>query len=135
MYTVIIFSHGDFSKGILNSAELILGDQQDVFAFSVQENCDLDSLKSEIETLLISCEKQGKDVVFLTDLFFGSPFNIVNSLMQTYHFEHVTGMNLPLLIEILSQRNHKSIKETLESSIPISKDSIIDCIKYFQSNL
>jgi len=44
-------------------------------------------------------------------------------------------MNLPLLIEILSQRNHKSIKETLESSIPISKDSIIDCIKYFQSNL
>ena len=134
MFNLILISHGNFSSGILHAAELILGKQENVYIFSVQKNCDLEQLKSRIADQLQLSATSDVDVLILTDLFFGTPFNIVNSLMERFNFQHVTGMNLPLLIEIMSRRNEESIINILSEALPAAKGAMIDCVAYFNSD-
>ena len=56
---------------------------------------------------------EGEEVLFLTDLFHGSPFNAVVSLMRDYKFHHITGINLPIAITILLERSSTDSIEAL----------------------
>jgi len=40
----------------------------------------------------------------------GSPFNVTASLMKDHTFEHLTGINLPILLEILCSRTQMELK-------------------------
>ncbi len=43
-----------------------------------------------------------KKFFFLTNLFHGSPFNAVVSLMRDHEFHHITGINIPLAVEVMN---------------------------------
>ncbi len=135
MFDVIIFSHGDLAAGLLHAAELILGKQERVHVFSVQENCDLDLLKYQIQDYLLSAKEKNSDVLILTDLFFGTPFNIINPMMENFSFQHVTGVNLPFLIELFSNRQELTVRNAVVECVPVGKESIIDCVNYFNLRL
>ena len=48
MYKIIIFTHGTLSKGLLNTSSLIVGEQPEIEAFSVELGCDLQDLKEGV---------------------------------------------------------------------------------------
>ncbi len=128
---IILLSHGTFSQGLQNSAEMILGKQENLLNFSILENCDTDSIKSEIIEELEKAKLDQEHVLFLTDLFFGTPFNIITPLMEKYEFWHVTGINLPLLLEILSNRDADNPAAMLKEAIATAKEAMVDCVDYF----
>ena len=41
---------------------------------------------------------------FLNRSFHGSPFNAVVSLMRNHEFHHITGINIPLAVEVMMGR-------------------------------
>ena len=68
----------------------------------------------------------------ITDMISGSPFNIACSLLERYSFEHLTGINFPLFLEILSNRDELSARGLVEMSLNVGGETIKDAKKYFE---
>lgn len=126
MTKVIIVTHGSLADGLLSAAELIVGKQEDVKTFGVELGCDLEILKQSIRDVLEQWHKTKEFVIILTDIFFGTPFNIVMSLVETYEFVHITGVNLGIVLEILMQKDELDFND-FEHIIEQGKTGIVNC--------
>lgn len=129
---VIVVSHGDFSKGLVNSIQMLVGEQEDLVAYSLYPEQTVDSLREELEEE-IKKTKEEEDILFLTDLFHGSPFNVVVSLMRDYNFYHITGINLPLAVEVMMGRYMDKNAETIcEEILNAAPGTVMDVNKMFE---
>ncbi len=100
---VVIVTHTDYGQKLLAAAEMILGQQQNVRTVSVEVGVDTADTVRTLGTSIKDVE-QGGGVIILTDMFGGTPTNLSLSLMAQHRIEVVTGVNLPMLIKILSSR-------------------------------
>ena len=96
-------SHGSYAKGLVDTAQMIAGEQRELESYGLEPEDSVETLK---EKLRESIEKTplGEEILILTDIFYGSPFNTVISLMSEYDLYHVTGINLPLMMEVIMGR-------------------------------
>lgn len=131
MIEIIMVSHGYYAKTMLESAQLIAGEQDHICVFGLHLGDSVDQLREEVSKAIEEAQKNG-EVLVLTDMFSGSPFNAVVSLMQHYSFHHLTGINLPILLEILMSRDSSSAEEICRDVLKKAKDTVIDVNKYFE---
>lgn len=105
MVGIILASHGEFANGILQSGSMIFGEQADVKAVTLQPSEGPDDLKAKMEEAIATFENQDQ-VLFLVDLWGGTPFNQANGLINGKEdkWAIVTGLNLPMLIETYASR-------------------------------
>ena len=105
MVGIIIASHGEFANGILQSGEMIFGKQENVKAVTLMPSEGPDDVKAKIKEAIASFDNQD-EVLFLVDLWGGTPFNQANSLLEEHKdkWAIVAGMNLPMLIEAFASR-------------------------------
>ncbi|HWJ76497.1 MAG TPA: mannose/fructose/sorbose PTS transporter subunit IIA [Niallia sp.] len=105
MVGIIIASHGEFANGILQSGEMIFGAQENVKAVTLMPSEGPDDVKAKMKEAIASFENQD-EVLFLVDLWGGTPFNQANSLFEDHKdkWAIVAGMNLPMLIEAFASR-------------------------------
>ena len=96
---LVIASHGNFANELLKSAEMIYGDMSDVPAVSLMPGMSFEEFTKKASEVL---EKSGKDTLVLVDLFGGTPSNVFSALTRTFGHQVVTGLNLPMLIEVYS---------------------------------
>ena len=96
-------SHGSYAKGLVDTVQMIAGEQRELESYGLEPEDSVETLK---EKLRESIEKTplGEEILILTDIFYGSPFNTVISLMSEYDLYHVTGINLPLMMEVIMGR-------------------------------
>jgi PTS system mannose-specific IIA component len=125
MYKVIVVSHGDLGKSMLESAQMICGivSPDEVSAFSLKEGDSPDTLYEKLDVLL--AKWQGEDVLLFSDLRSGTPFNTAVRLMQRYPFQHISGVNLALLIESLMNRESMAAKECSEELMAMCEDTFL----------
>lgn len=122
---IILVSHGSFSKGLLESVQMILGEQENLTAHCLMPEETPAALSQRLEAEMK--ETEGGDILFLTDLYHGSPFNVVVSLMKDYKFRHITGINMPLLIDAIMSRNGGlSIQEICIRLVKQAPGTILD---------
>lgn len=105
MVGIIIASHGEFASGILQSGEMIFGKQENVKAVTLMPSEGPDDVKAKMKEAIASFDNQD-EVLFLVDLWGGTPFNQANSLIEEHKdkWAIVAGMNLPMLIEAFASR-------------------------------
>ncbi|MHC5228428.1 mannose/fructose/sorbose PTS transporter subunit IIA [Enterococcus sp. LJL99] len=105
MVGIILASHGEFAEGILQSGSMIFGEQENVKAVILKPSEGPDDLKAKLEEAIASFDDQD-EVLFLVDLWGGTPFNQANSLLEAHKdkWAIVSGLNLPMLIEAYSSR-------------------------------
>ncbi|MEC2057655.1 PTS mannose transporter subunit IIAB [Peribacillus psychrosaccharolyticus] len=105
MVGIIIASHGEFANGILQSGEMIFGVQENVKAVTLMPSEGPDDVKAKMNEAISSFDNQD-EVLFLVDLWGGTPFNQANSLFEEHqdNWAIVAGMNLPMLIEAFASR-------------------------------
>ncbi|MDN6626145.1 MAG: mannose/fructose/sorbose PTS transporter subunit IIA [Pisciglobus halotolerans] len=105
MVGIIIASHGEFANGILQSGSMIFGEQENVQAVTLMPSEGPDDLRAKMEEAIASFENQ-EQVLFLIDLWGGTPFNQANNLLEEHKdtWAMVTGLNLPMVIEAYSSR-------------------------------
>lgn len=115
MIGILIVSHGDLAKEMLNTACMILGEQQNVKTLSLMYD---DDIKEFTEKILDATQEldQGDGVIVISDLFGGSPNNSVAAISRLRSFKAITGVNLPMLIECLSSREFLNIDELVHSA-------------------
>ncbi|MDY6985850.1 MAG: PTS sugar transporter subunit IIA [Candidatus Thermoplasmatota archaeon] len=97
VFPIIIVTHGKFAKALIETSAMIAGKQEKLYAVELEEGQSPESLKERIDALLT--EKS----LILTDLFGASPFNASIKLLD--RAEVVTGVNLPMLLELLMNRS------------------------------
>ncbi len=105
MVGIILASHGDFAKGILQSTTMIFGEQKNVQAVTLMPSEGPNDIKVKMKKAIASFDNQD-EVLFLVDLWGGTPFNQVDNLLKDHKdkWAVVTGMNLPMVIEAYALR-------------------------------
>ncbi|OPX47281.1 mannose/fructose/sorbose PTS transporter subunit IIA [Clostridium thermobutyricum] len=126
MVGIILASHGDFANGILQSSSMIFGEQENVKAVTLMPSEGPDDIKAKIEEAIASFENS-EEILFLVDLWGGTPFNQANSLFEEHKdkWAIVTGMNLPMVIEAFGARfSMESAHEIAASILNSSREGI-----------
>jgi mannose/fructose/sorbose-specific phosphotransferase system IIA component len=102
------------ASGLLDAARMIVGDQEALIDLSLQEMEDVEGLMDKVEAA-ISQVDMGEGILVLVDLPGASPFNASARIaMQRDGIEVVTGVNLPMLAELLVMRDGSSLEECVE---------------------
>lgn len=126
MVGIILASHGEFAKGILQSGAMIFGEQENVQAVTLMPSEGPDDVKAKMKDAIASFENQD-EVLFLVDLWGGTPFNQANSLFEEHKdkWAIVAGMNLPMVIEAYASRfSMESAQEIAAHILETAKDGV-----------
>ncbi|KAA6472228.1 mannose/fructose/sorbose PTS transporter subunit IIA [Bacillus swezeyi] len=126
MVGIILASHGGFAEGILQSGTMILGEQENVKAVTLMPSEGPDDLRAKMEAAIASFDNQD-EVLFLVDLWGGTPFNQANGLYEEHKnkWAIVAGMNLPMVIEAYSCRfSMTSAQEIAAHIIKTAKEGV-----------
>ena len=116
---VIAVSHGSYSKGLVDSVQMLVGEQENLVAYGL-----FATLTEQLERE-VNDTSEGEEILFLTDLFHGSPFNAVVSLMRDHEFHHITGINIPLAVEVMMGRYaDKSAEEICRGIMEAAPDTV-----------
>lgn len=123
---VIVVSHGSYARGLVDTVQMIAGKQEGLEAFGLESEESVDTLKEKIRQS-IEQASQEEEILILTDIFYGSPFNTVISLMPEYDLYHVTGINLPLMMEVIMGRiSGKHAEEICKELLKAAPDTVRD---------
>lgn len=126
MVGIIVASHGDFANGILQSASMILGDLVNVKACTIMPSEGPENIKAKMEQSISTFDDMNQ-VLFLVDLWSGTPFNQANGLFGDHKktWAIVSGLNLPMLIEAISLREDlSSAQEIAKNILATARDEI-----------
>lgn len=133
MKTIILVAHGKLAIEMKHSAEMIFGSLPD---FSAVEFCKEDGLETIKEKIITATSPEAKEVIIFTDLFCGTPYNAgcAVCLEQTEkNYEVLSGMSLPLVLEMASmlytatsQEIIEHCKEAAATIVRSFKDQVID---------
>ncbi|MBZ9607058.1 mannose/fructose/sorbose PTS transporter subunit IIA [Clostridium estertheticum] len=126
MVGIILASHGEFAKGILQSGAMIFGEQENVQAVTLMPSEGPDDVKAKMKDAIASFDNQD-EVLFLVDLWGGTPFNQANSLFEEHKVKWaiVAGMNLPMVIEAFASRfSMESAQEIAAHILKSAKEGV-----------
>ncbi|MDI9637489.1 PTS sugar transporter subunit IIA [Kamptonema cortianum] len=112
MIGIVLVSHGNLANEFAKTLEHIVGPQESLVTVSLFPDDDMEVKRKEIQDAIQRVEKN-QGVVILTDMFGGTPSNLAHSLLKGQNVEIVAGMNLPLLIKLVSSRKTKSLHESV----------------------
>jgi PTS system mannose-specific IIA component len=131
MFDVIVISHGDLSKAIVETAQMIVGEQEAVETFGLYLGDSVDLFRERV-TEAVRERLRHNDVMVVTDMQSGSPFNVAVAAMEEHRFRHFTGMNLPMLLEIFSSRPYCSLEEVSDELVGKTTETILDVNKFLE---
>lgn len=114
MVGVIVVTHGQFGKYLLEAAQTILGPQEQCAHIAVEGSVEVPALLTELKNALKRVDT-GYGAMILTDMFGGTPSNISLSLLQPGKVDVLTGANLPMLLRILGMRD-KNLSELAQDA-------------------
>jgi len=96
---VVVVTHGQLATELLNAAEMIVGDLPAFTAVSIGWHDDVAVAREAIGAAIAKVDR-GRGVLLLTDMFGGTPSNLGMAFLAADRVEVVTGVNLPMLIQL-----------------------------------
>lgn len=124
MFAIIVGTHGKFSEELVKTCEMICGATQNVAAVTLVPGEGPDDVVKKYEEAIAKMDTEG-GVLFLNDLFGGSPYNAACRLViNNEKYGIVTGVNLPMLIEMVGAQmvdEGSDIKELMDKAVEAGK--------------
>lgn len=124
MFDVILIAHGRLALEMKNSAEMIFGRLDSFIPITFEIGEGIDDLKDKLNSVIES----KKNYLIFSDLYCGTPYNAscAYKLESTNrNIEILSGMSLPLVLEIASIREmymlDKSVELILKNSQQVVK--------------
>lgn len=131
MFEVIIVTHGNLALSFYETAQLIVGEREGILTFGLDLGDSVDVFAEKVSDAIGKSLERG-DVLVLTDMQAGSPCNITTAAMINHKFRHITGVNLPMVIEALSNSEFMDIDEACDSILEIGRDAVRDINKLLE---
>lgn len=127
MINLIVATHGKMSEETVNLTKMVLGESEmlDFVTFVPGEGPE--DLIEKYNKIISGYDAEG--TLFLVDLFGGSPYNAACRVVaETKNTDVITGVNVPMLLEVLDAREEISDVSEL---VQVAKNSGISGIKIF----
>lgn len=112
---MVLVTHGRLAEELINALEHVVGPQVNIAAVCIGPDDDMEQRRAHILECVAKAE-EGNGVILLTDMFGGTPSNLAISIMDKSNVEVLAGVNLPMLIKLVSVRQTESVDEAAESA-------------------
>lgn len=132
MIGILIVSHCDLGRELLNAAEFIMGKIDGVDAMAITETTGTERLIKAIQDKADALDT-GDGVIILTDMFGGTPSNLSLSFLKEGKIEVLTGVNLPMIISIIQNRSTHKLSTLAEKALEAGKSGISLASKLLES--
>ncbi len=134
MIGLIVVSHGTLSEHLVSAAFLILGEAKDVKAITFLARESLEDLRKKTSEAAKEFTTDG--CLIFTDIMGGSATNVSIEIMKSREDVFVvTGVNLPMLIEAINNRETTDLKTLAEQVSNSGVRSIINLKDYFEKRV
>ncbi|SEL06357.1 PTS system, mannose-specific IIA component [Carnobacterium iners] len=116
MLGIVIATHGKLSDGLKDSAEVIMGETNNITTVNLNSGDDVQELGAKIKVAIHEVN-ESEGVIVLADLVSASPYNqsviVTNSLDKKLQDSVyvIGGVNLPMLLETI---NHQILSTPVE---------------------
>jgi mannose PTS system EIIA component len=121
---LVIVAHGNLAHELVEAAEIIAGKQESVVTVGLRPDDAISELPVRVADAANGLTNVD-GVLVLVDLFGGSPCNATMRCLGTgLPYELVSGANLPMLLEVLMQRDCMSMPELITTAIESGRDGI-----------
>lgn len=131
MVKIIISGHGQLSTGILSAFEMIFGADPAVIAIPFLKGEGLPQVQEKFQAE-IDALAEGEEVLFLVDVFGGTPYNAAAQVIYPLkNADILTGVNLPLVLEAASRKDGENLAEI----IPALKNVGYESFKVFTEEI
>lgn len=125
MLGIVVCTHSNFAEGIKNAVEMIVGEQENFDVVCFQEGEDMLALSERIKEVTAKYEDTGEKYIVCTDLFGATPFNASAAALAAFDTSVVTGVNLPMLLQLVTEREFcEDYDEFLEDAMKNAKDNM-----------
>jgi PTS system ascorbate-specific IIA component len=129
MIGILLITHGELGKSLIDCATHVLGDKPKFLdSLTIENDCAHENMYKEISEK-INRLNQGDGVLILTDIFGATPCNIITKIIEPGKVNAIAGVNLSMLIRSISYR-HESFDALIAKAIEGAKNGII----HIQSN-
>ena len=127
MINLIIATHGKMSEETVNLTKMVLGESEQLDFVTFLPGEGPEDLIEKYKNIISKYKSEG--TLFLVDLFGGSPYNAACRIVaETENTDVITGVNVPMLLEVLDAREETNkVSELVETA----KNSGINGIKIF----
>ena len=127
MIYLVIVSHGNLSESLVATSKMIVGKKERVFSIGLEPHGGSDNLIKKINRIISTAEPQSQ-FLFMIDLIGGTPCTSCAQILScNKNIEIITGVNLPMLLEVqLNLEKAKNVNEELFFGPIVFKWGIID---------
>ena len=117
MTHIIVATHGKFSEEIVNSAAMVYGEDENCHVVTFLPGEGGEHLVEKYNAIIATLP-ENEPVLFLVDLFGGSPYNAAARVASERgdNTDIVTGISLPMLLEVLDAKDGSSLPELVETA-------------------
>lgn len=129
MVGILLVTHGDLGEGIVDSITLIAGQPEKLEVLTLKQSDNVITFKEKVRCKINELD-EGDGVLILVDMLGGSPYNVAAASLGEEHAECVTGLNLPMVLQILDSRNSSSLEELVDTCIQSAKEGIVNVRKH-----
>jgi PTS system mannose-specific IIA component len=121
MIGVVIATHGKLAEELIRTAEAVVGEIEQIVPVSIVATAP--DVRGDLKAAIQKVD-QGQGVLLLTDIFGGSPTNLCLSFLTERQVEVVTGVNLPMLLQLPSARLKGNIVEVAQKLVEAGQKSV-----------
>ncbi|MDX2469843.1 MAG: hypothetical protein QNL04_04615 [SAR324 cluster bacterium] len=121
---LIVISHGNLSAESLSLAQQMVKSEISAQALSFGHEQEPEEFSKELVSLIKAFGPE-EQVLILTDLFGGTPSNLSIPLLEEGRVELLTGLNLSILLYVLSQPLSKDFKKLCEGAKKAGVESVV----------
>ncbi len=115
MIGMVLVTHGRLAEEFIAALEHVVGLQDKIAAVCIGPDDDMEQRRMEILDK-VSTIDDGSGVVLLTDMFGGTPSNLAISIMDKAQVEVIAGINLPMLIKLVSLRETDGLQSAVDGA-------------------
>jgi PTS system mannose-specific IIA component len=125
MIGIFLITHGSLGESLVQCACHVLNKRPPQLAqLGVSGQDDpLDALPLARDMLRLV--DSGKGVLLLTDIFGATPSNIALKLLQPGRIEAVAGVNLPMLLRVLTYRDKDDMETLVTKAVSGGRDGVM----------
>lgn len=132
MVGIVIVAHGGLSEELVSTTRLIIdGELPAVTSVAISGLEEPHEIKQSIEQAIAQVD-DGDGVVVFTDMFGGTPSNIALSFLSENEVEVISGVNLPMLVEMVYTREGKTLSEVAGQLADTGRKSIQTASQYLR---
>ena len=116
MVGVVLVTHCNLAHELVTVLESIVGKVKQIQPIAFDQDFRPDAAHKKISTAVKKVDS-GDGVLIITDMFGGTPSNISLSFLEENKVEVLTGMNLPMLIRLITLREKKILLSELAADL------------------